>query len=182
MDYSALKGIPIEHLVSGPLLAGAQSNLALAEVNINCFLQLAFKDAKGGEARLITFTLERPYQNSDTNEWSTQSITVNAPCAALLPLPALLIDKITVDFTTSISNESSTSVKVGTEVEGKVGFGWWSASAKVTTDVEHQRSSKQECTYQFHVEASQQPAAEGMAKLTDIFASVIEPMPASSKS
>lgn len=182
MDYGQLKGIPIEYLVTGPLLAGARGNMALAEVNIDCFLKLAYKDGKGDDStpRLLTFELERPYQANTANglgAWEKQKISVTAPCAALLPLPALLVDKITIDFTTTISQESSTTVKVGSEVSASGGMFGWTVSAKVTTDVEHQRSSKQECTYQFHVEASQQPQAEGMSKLCDIFSSVIEPLP-----
>jgi hypothetical protein len=184
IDYSKLKGIPIEHLVSGPLLASARSNNALAEVNLGVFLQLAFEDGTGEERkpRMLAFDLERPIQtlasDGEATTWGSQKIAVNVPCAALLPLPSLLVDKITLDFTTSMSNESTTSVKVGAEVSAKGGFFGVSFSAKVTTDVENSRSSKQECTYTFHVEASQQPQTEGMSKLCDIFATVIEPLPA----
>ena len=186
LDYSALKGIPMEHLVGGPLIASAQGNLALSEVNLNYFLKLAYEDPKstgeGSKPRMLTFNLERPFQKNGEKgglevAWEKQSIEVNVPCAALLPLPALLVDKISIDFTTSISNESSTSVQVGSEIGVEGGAFGWSVSAKVTTNVDNQRSSKQECTYNFHVEASQQPQAEGMSKLCDIFASVIEPMP-----
>ena len=183
MDYSALKGIPIEYLVSGPLIASAQGNGALADVNLNVFLKLAYEDGTGADPkpRLLAFELERPYQENDATgkllDWKTQAISVNVPCAALLPLPALMVDKISIDFTTSMSNESTTSVAVGAEVSASGGAFGFAFSAKVTTNVENQRSSKQECTYTFHVEASQQPQAEGMSKLCDIFASVIEPMP-----
>lgn len=202
MDYSALKGIPIDYLVSSPLLASARGNKALAEVNLDCFLRLAFADGTGkkSDPRLLTFKLQRPYQEqievpavpgqpdadppvaavpatSKTGDWKMQELEVQAPCAALLPLPALLVDKISIDFTTSMSNESSTTVSAGAEVSASGGAFGFTFSAKVTTNVENTRSSKQECTYTFHVEASQYPQAEGMSKLCDIFASVIEPLP-----
>jgi hypothetical protein len=183
MDYSALKGIPIDHLVSAPLIASARGNGALSEVNLEVFLKLAFLDGTGKKPapRMLTFDLERPYQTNKADgtagAWTKQALQVNVPCAALLPLPALMVDKISIDFTTSMSNETVDKVEVGVEVGAEGGFGAFSFTAKVTTNVENQRTSKQECTYQFHVEASQQPQAEGMSKLCDIFASVIEPMP-----
>ena len=53
-------------------------------------------------------------------------------------------------------------------------------SGKVTTSRENTRSSDKTAKYDIYARAAQQPAAEGMAKLSSIFASVIEPISSSS--
>lgn len=55
-------------------------------------------------------------------------------------------------------------------------------SGKVTSSRENTRSTNQTAKYQVHVTASQQPRTEGLAKLMDIMASCIEPVPTSDKS
>lgn len=53
-----------------------------------------------------------------------------------------------------------------------------SVTGKVTTSHENTRTTDQSAKYDIFARASQQPPAEGMAKLTALFASVVEPIEA----
>lgn len=60
------------------------------------------------------------------------------------------------------------------------GFSSWgfsaSVSGNVTTSRENTRNTDKSAKYDIYARAAQQPPAEGMAKLSSIFASVIEPI------
>lgn len=178
--YDGLKGIPIDYLVSAPLMAAARSNVALAKVMEDFIYAVGFeKDAEGkptDKTLLITFNLQRPWQNPDTGEWDTQEITVSCPMIGLVPIPALLVDNVTIDFTTEVSSTSSSSSDVSASMDASYGFGAFKVSGSVTTASSRQRSSNQSAAYTFHVQADQQPATEGMGKLMDVMAACIVPM------
>ena len=75
--YSKLKGIPIDYLIATPLIAAARGNLALASVMEEFISTLGYKDGKpGGEPNLISFELTRPYEDNDSGEMKSQTITV----------------------------------------------------------------------------------------------------------
>jgi hypothetical protein len=79
-----------------------------------------------------------------------------------------------------VKDQSAETNKSGSEVNTQAGFSKWgfnaSVSGKVTTSKDNTRSSDQSAKYEIFARAVQQPPAEGMAKLTSIFASVIEPV------
>nr|DAI44622.1 MAG TPA: Protein of unknown function (DUF2589) [Caudoviricetes sp.] len=49
-------------------------------------------------------------------------------------------------------------------------------SGSVSTSADHTRQSDQSAKYEIYARAAQQAPAEGMAKLSTVFASVIEPV------
>lgn len=53
-----------------------------------------------------------------------------------------------------------------------------SVTGKVSSTRENTRTSDQSAQYDIFARATQQPAAEGMAKLTALFASIMEPIEA----
>ncbi len=175
--YSSLNGIPIDYLVATPLLAAGRANLALAQ-NLEEFInEIAFEDGPGSNTNLVTFDLTRPYTDPNTGELKTETIKVEAPLIGLIPLPALLVDNVTVNFSTTVNTSTSTNTSVNANVAASYGFGAFQMSGSVSTSVSHMRSSNQSATYTFQVQADQQPATEGMGKLMDVFASTIEPIP-----
>lgn len=178
--YSTLKGIPIDYLVASPLLAAARGNLALAQNMEEFILQVTYPDGKPGkEINQLSFTLTRPYTDPNTGNVESQTINVNIPLIAIVPIPALLVDKVTINFTTTVNTTTSTNVNVNANIGAQYGFGAFQMSANLSTSVSHMRSSNQSATYQFYVQADQQPATEGMGQMLDILASTIAPIPAS---
>lgn len=177
--YSSLQGIPIDYLVATPLLAAARGNLALAQIMEEFVFTIGYKGGKpGGDTNVISFKLTRPFTDPDTGAIKSETITVNAPLIGLVPIPALLVDNVTVDFTTSLSTTTQDKSSASVTASASYGFGAFKASAKLHAQASHMRESNQSATYKFHVEAEQQPAVEGMSKMMDVFAATIEPIPA----
>ena len=176
--YGTLTGIPIDYLVATPLLAAARGNLALATVMEEFIMTLGFKDGKpGGDPILITFKLTRPYQDKDSGQMQSQTITVNTPLLGIVPIPALLVESVNVSFTTSITSSSSDTSQTSASATASYGFGAFKASGSVQAQANHTRSTNQSATYAFNVQAEQQAPTEGMSKMMDVFASCIEPLP-----
>lgn len=180
--YGSLTGIPIDYLVSTPLMAAARSNIALAQAMQQFVMEIAFVDGNPAQTQNIVFNLVRPYTEPLTGNISTQTIQVTCPLLGLVPIPALLVDNVTIDFTTSIDLSSATTLSVGASATAGYNGAAFTMSGGVTASADHMRSSNQSATYTFHVAADQQPATEGMNKLMDVMASCIVPIPSGSSS
>lgn len=182
--FSELKGIPIDYLISTPLMSAARSNMALAQVLVEFVNEIGFD--KDGKANLVTFDLTRPYQDPTTKEMKTETIKVEAPLLGLVPIPSLLIQNVDIDLTvqvsTTMSNTTTTQAKAKASYSDDWGFGSVSVSGSFSTKSTHKRSSNQSATYDVKVKALQQQRPEGMSKLMDVMASCIKPIPTDSGS
>lgn len=181
--FSALQGIPIDYLISTPLMSAARSNMALAEVMVEFINAIGFKDNK---TNIVSFELTRPYQDPVTTDLKTQTITVNAPLLGLVPIPALLIQSVNIDLTVKVSTTMSQNNQTdkNAKVTASAGWGWGKASFTGSFDTKstNKRTSDQSATYDIHVQALQQPMPEGMNKLMDVMASCVEPIPTQGES
>ncbi len=174
-------GLPLGLLISQPIIEVAKGQAELCHVYLDTLFQLAFTQDKDQAmtAKVISFTLERPMvgENGETKLVSCQ---VQAPLLALVPLPAFTMDEATVRFSMEIKNQEVEKASSSSEVSGSSSFSAWGfkaqISGKVSTDREHTRSTDKSAKYEIYARATQQQPAEGMAKLSSIFASVIEPI------
>jgi hypothetical protein len=57
------------------------------------------------------------------------------------------------------------------------GFGSVSVTGSYSSSQSHARNTNQSAKYEINVTAQQQPAAEGMSRMMDVFASTITPLP-----
>lgn len=174
-------GLPLGLLVCSPIIEVAKGQSELCRVYLDYVFQLAYVDGdvKKGVANTIDFTLTRPVTDNQGNI-DEQQIKVTAPLLTLVPVPAFTMQEATVQFTMEVKDSVvDTSEKKG-EVTTELGFAKWGFSAKITGTVsarsENTRQSDQSAKYEIYARAVQQPPAEGMAKLSTVFASVIEPI------
>jgi len=195
----AFVGLPIEALILDPLLAAAKGQAALAQTTLDFVDSLAFEEATEGEsarqAKIVNVNLDR-LANSPDGSLKHISQRVQMPLLPLVTIPNFSLDTMEIDFmmevktsetdTTSESSERTNEASAGMEASAKAGFGFWSAEAKVTASTktsgtvssskDTQRSSDQSAKYHINVKAKQNEPAEGMAKFTQILATLIEPI------
>lgn len=177
-----LVGLPLGLLISQPIIEVAKGQAELCQVYLDTLFQLAFTQGKEGGApttKVITFTLNRPVVGED-GETKLVSCEIQAPLLALVPLPALTMDEATVRFSMEVKSQEVEKDTTSTEAGGSASYSAWGfkaqISGKVSTDREHTRSTDKSAKYEIYAHAVQQEPAEGMAKLSSIFASVIEPI------
>ncbi len=170
---NAFRSLPMEALIGEPFKAACTSNQLLAAAMLDFINDVGYDD---GKTRLLTFNLNQPITDSATGQLSTMPIEVNAPFIGMVPIPSLLIDDVTVDFTMTVSasEKVNTTTKFGTQVDG--GFWGWKVHANLSVENSHMRQSNQSATYTVHAEARQQQQTEGLSKLMDIMANCIAPM------
>lgn len=177
-------GLPMGQLICGPMIEAAKGQSELCRVYLELVSKLAWQEGKeGGQTNLVKFNLTRPVTDSAGNI-STQNIEVQAPLISLVPVPALTINEVTVQFTMEVKDQ--TVDKKSREETGSfsAGFRYWgwsaSLSGSVTNKSENTRSTDHSAKYDVFAKAIQQPPAEGMAKLSTVFAACIEPIPVGS--
>ncbi len=179
------QGLPMSELIGAPMFAAAEAQERLAALAWQYYQKVAF-DGEGDKktTRILEFDLERPVIEEDKTPTLMRQ-QVKAPFIGLVPIPALLIDRVDVDFQMEVTdtnvNKSNTQAEVSTDISANLFFTKASISGKVSTSRENTRTTNQTAKYQVHVSASQQPRTEGLAKLMDIMASCIEPIPVKSK-
>ena len=170
-------GLPIGLLICQPIIEVAKGQAELCNVYLDQLFRLAFKTMpdltkdEAVEARTIKFKLNRTVVDAASGATKPVTVEVEAPLLALVPIPA---------FTMEVKDSTAdkiTDASEGTMASSLSIWGFSSTiSGKVTTSRENTRSSDKSAKYDIYARAAQQPAAEGMAKLSSIFASVIEPI------
>lgn len=178
-------GLPMGLLIAQPILEVAKGQAELCNVYLDQLFKLAFKsmptdDDTPVEARVIKFNLNRPVVDSESGEVTTQTVEVEAPLLSLVPVPAFTMQEATVNFTMEVKESIGEKLNTQEDTGFQSGFSAWgfsaSVSGKVTTSRENTRQSDQSAKYNIYARAAQMEPAEGMAKLTSVFASVIEPI------
>lgn len=174
-------GLPIADLIAAPLTAACNSQKRLAQSAFEFMTEIGYLDPKAQTPRLLEFTLERPVEGAS----APQKLQVRAPFLGLVPLPALLIDDVQIDFqmevTTTETETQKSNKELSTSANSSFKFGCFasgsvSVNGKVSSSRENTRSTNQTAKYQVHVSARQQPPTEGLSRLMDIMASCVEPV------
>lgn len=175
----SMVGLPLGMLISQPIIEVARGQAELCRIYLDTLFELAFVDGKGGQARVITFKLQRPVVDEDGNT-NLVECEIQAPLLSLVPVQSFTMDEATVRFNMEVKSQEISKENLSEEASVTGSFSAWgfkaSISGKVSSSRENTRSTDQSAKYELFARAVQQQPAEGMAKLTSIFASVIEPI------
>ena len=197
----AFVGLPIENLICAPIIGAAKGQRALAQETLSFVNDLAFlpKDNKDGSKNpnIINVNLDRLTNSQTTGEVKNVNQKIQMPMISLVNIPNFAMDTMEVDFvmnvgqtsTSATHSDSSTDTNTSGTVSGGASWGWGHVEASATHSVAgHVGSSKDNtrgtdfsAKYEVHATAKQLPPAEGMAKFTQIMASVIEPITTNSE-
>ena len=104
-------GLPIAELIAAPLTAACDSQKRLAQSAFEFMTEIGYSDVEKQTPRMLSFQLERPVEGA----MQPQRIGVNAPFLGLVPLPALLIDDVQIDFQMEVTTTETTTDKSAKE-------------------------------------------------------------------
>ena len=149
------------------------------------------------QANIINVSLDRLTNSSTTGQVAHVNQKIQMPVISLVNIPNFAMDTMEIDFVMSVgqtssstdTSSSSSDSSSSASVSGGASWGWGHVSASASHSVSgHVASSKSNtratdfsAKYEVHATAKQLPPAEGMAKFTQIMASVIEPISTSSE-
>lgn len=177
--------LPMESLIGGPLQAAAKANGQLVATNAKFIKDIGFKkDAQGNptEANMVDFKFEKQVIGADGTV-TPQSVDVKVPMLAIVPLPALKIKDVEVNFTMSVNSStedtSSRDSEAGFEGEGGVNYGIFSVHVKVhgktSSHSSSTRKSDNSAKYDVKVSATDDGIPEGLARVLDMMNDAIQP-------
>ena len=174
--------LPMGQLICGPIIAVAQGQAELCRVYLDYLFELAFREGDPEKGiNSVKFKLPRQIVTPE-GDTKTVELEVEAPLLSLVPVPAFTMDEATVQFTMEVKDIKTDKSGSASSLDTMAKFSAWgfssSVTGKVTTSHENTRTTDQSAKYDIFARASQQPPAEGMAKLTALFASVVEPIEA----
>lgn len=172
--------LPIGQLICGPIIAVAQGQSELCRVYLDYLFQLAFVNGDPSKGvNSVKFNLPRQIVTPE-GDTKVQQLEIEAPLLALVPVPAFTMEEATVQFTMEVKDVKTDKTTDTSALDSTAKFSAWGFSTSITGKVsstrENTRSSDQSAKYDIFARASQQPPSEGMAKLTALFASVMEPI------
>jgi len=193
----AFVGLPIEALIVAPIIAAAKGQRKLAQVTLDFVEELAFKPATGEdgdsrEANIINVKLDRLTNDATSGEVANVEQQIQMPVLPLVTVPNFAMDTMSIHFdmeigqhaTANTSSDNKTVTDKGAEVSGGwKGFGahveakaHYNVTGTVSSHKDNTRSTDFSAKYSIDATAKQLPPAEGMARFTQILASVITPI------
>lgn len=185
---SAFTDLPMGLLICQPFLEIAKGQAALCDVYLETLAKLAYdtsKEGKDKKTRVLSFEYTKPVVDKTSGQLQDKTYTINAPLLSLVPVPAFFMEEATVSFSMDV-NVSTSDTSVNKE-EASMGHSssFWGVKAtmngKVSSDSTKSRQTSTAAKYDIFARATQKEPAEGMAKLTSLLASTIEPIEAGGK-
>ncbi len=160
---NTVNDISIAELIAAPLKAASDAQLDLAQSTVEFIKSMGVeKNGDGSELiRSIDFTLESPSAGGGKNEFR-----IKAPLLAVVPLPNLAVEEVSVDFQMEVTLTAKTDSADDKEGEVKI-------CGKVTSSASQTRETNQSAKYHINVKAARQETPEGLARILDIMAATV---------
>ncbi|ASA55293.1 DUF2589 domain-containing protein [Vibrio gazogenes] len=205
-------GLPMGDLIGGPLMAAADANNKMAMTQVKFMLDTCFSKqaVKGGsddqssgseyQPVMVDLKLKRPVitttkgekEGDSTVTTDTAESSISIPLLTLLPLNALAVDDVSIEFNmevkSSFSNEQSQQEKENMSAQGsfeaKIGYGPFSASVSGSVSKSSEKSNSNtekyeksnKASYDVKVHAGQLPLPEGVGVIIKAYTDNIAPI------
>ena len=169
-------GLNMGQLIGGPLNAAADASITLARGTANFINEVGFD--RNGKIRTASFGFSRRSLNDDKTS-NLESLNVDIPLLAVVPIPNLQIDEVNVIFDMEVkqSEKSEKSLDMGASLSGSLNFGLFKVSitGSVSAHESNTRSSDNSAKYHVDVRATNHGTPEGLARVLDMIAAGLSP-------
>ena len=176
-----LKALPMDSMFAAPIQAAIKTHTLACKSVAEFIDEVGMTDK--GEVRMVRFAYKEAQMGEDGEPTGTiVDRSVDIPFIATVPLPALGVELVTVDF----DMEVSTSEQSSKESEAKGSFsakaGWGPFSVKMSGSVSHKsaqtRKTDTRAKYTVHLEARKQDPPEALMRVIDILTNAAtKPLP-----
>jgi hypothetical protein len=172
-----LGSLPFGNIIGGPLVAAVEAQSKAARTTVDFIQSVAYAPPVDGETQRLQ-TVDFTYKSGDNDT------TLSVPLLAIVPIPYIRIDDMTIQFKANISAETasantdatSTNTNVNANVTGRYGWGpakveaSFSAAYSAKKDSTSAANSKYavEYTMDIYVHAVQDDIPAGMQKVLNI--------------
>lgn len=176
-----LKSLPLDLMFQAPLQAAIQAQVASARATAQYMKEIGFD--QNNNAIIVRSGYNQVLTGPDGNPIKTVQRVVDAPLLGLVPIPALAIKTVDVNFelTVETSDVQTSESEYKGSVEGKVGWGIFSASfsASMACKSAQTRKTDTRARYEVKIHAEQQDPPEGFARIIDtLMSAMLQPIDA----
>lgn len=165
-----LGSLPIEYLLSAPLLAASEAQAKMAMVTAKFIEDVGMSN---GVVRNVKFG----YDTTDGSNVIHNELSV--PILSIVNIPNLSVSEANVDFCMEVKTQSMDKSSVGTNTTVSASYGGWFTPVKanitgsVTTSHEHTRSTDKTAKYTISVKSKSNDMPEGLSRVLNILAANI---------
>ena len=172
--------LPMESLIAAPLIAADQGQQELTDVYLENLMKLAYT-SNSTETKNLDFKYKRPVRNPDGTVGQTEEVTISAPLLSLVPIPALKMDELNINFDMEVKNAEKSTDQTYTDASATVSYNSWfgldaSITGSISSNTEHKRQTDSSAAKDIHARATQEPPSESIAKLTSLFEQAMDPI------
>lgn len=175
-------GLDMGQLIGAPLDAAAKASITLARGTAEFINQVGFD--KDGKTRTSSFAYQRKTVNDDGTS-NLESMNVEIPLLAIVPIPNLQIDEVNVIFDMEVKQSEKTdkSLDIGASLTGSLGWRPFkvSVTGSVSAHESNTRSSDNSAKYHVDVRATNHGTPEGLSRVLDMISAGISPSLVSSE-
>lgn len=176
-DFSSeLNNIDFKKMIGGPLQACVDAQVASSLATVDFIQKVGFKQDGGGtssELVMVDFTHKK--KDVDANGDPTEKETfIKIPLLAMLPIPSLRLEQVTIDFNVKLNSVETSSVSSKLGIDAGVEGGWGPVKFKVSASYQRQTASgievKKEYALHVNVKAVQDEMPAGLEKILGMLA------------
>lgn len=173
-----LQAMPIDQLISAPLLATINAQIQQSKAYIDFVKTVGIDD--NGKAVLVDFEVD---SSLTAVGQPGQTLKMRVPLLALVTHPNVNIETVEVDFDVTVEVSESRQSETAGDVALAAQMGWGPISVKVSGKASHKsaqtRSTDTRAKYSFKVTAGRAGPPEGMMRVLDAMVDyATRPLPA----
>jgi hypothetical protein len=172
---SELNNIDFRKMIGGPLQAAVDAQVASSIATVDFINNVGFTTDAAGNRQLVM--VDFSHQRSDVDAAGavqTSQVNVRVPFLAMLPIPSLRIDHVTIDFNVKLNSVESSSVSTSLGVNAEAKGGWGPISFKVSASFQRKTTQnvevKKEYSLNVNVKAVQDEIPAGLEKILAMLA------------
>ena len=171
----------IESIISAPLIAASKANAIILQGQADFILNNCFdldNNTQKYRPKMVEMSISQSIENIDSQSTETEELYFQMPLLCLLPLNAIAIENVKVDFDleiTSISSyKSSTNLFPERAVlNGRLAPGdSMSKKGKENTNMENRSATR----LKVNIDVNKLPLSKGVLTLIDLYTKTIRPV------
>jgi hypothetical protein len=187
-----LQALPLEAIIGGPLQAAIKAQAMAADTTVNFIKKVGLKQDKDGDfvAQIVDFKFDRTLEESQPgakpgdpaiSNYRIVPSKLSVPLLAIVPVPFIRIDDMTIDFEYKIHDVETTQRSEEGNIQGKVEVNYFAVKAELSGGYSNKSSNKRETdqsvTMRINVRASQDAIPEGLARVLDMMHEQLKVVP-----
>lgn len=167
-----LNNIDFQKMIGGPLQACVDAQVASSLATVNFINAVGFTAPVDGKRDLVM--VDFSHKRKDSADDPGKEITLRVPLLAMLPIPSLRIEHVTIDFNVKLNSVESSSVSDDLKVNADVSGGFGPVKFKVSVAIQRKATTgvevKKEFAINVNVKAVQDEIPAGLEKILNMLA------------